>query len=285
MKFGVISNNNKDPHGKNLEAVCSTIKENNGVVALKILAEEDFIINERDLKDLDMIFSLGGDGTFLNVARKTSTTGIPILGVNIGNLGFLTGTEVHDINKTIHKIVNGQYSIEKRIMLEANVTRNDKELKKISALNDIVISRKVLSGILNLKIHIDNCFMETFPGDGLIISTPSGSTGYSLSAGGPIVDHRMDLMLITPKCSHIMQAKAFITPSDSIISAFVLEDEEYTCLLTADGQMGFELKGNDKVYITKSDLYINKVCTDNETFFCTLRRKIFFRNGDYNETK
>ncbi len=285
MKFGVISNKSKDPHGKNLEDVCSAVEENNGIPALKLLMERDSAIKPEDMKDLDMILSLGGDGTFLHVARKTAEFGIPILGVNIGSLGFLTGTEVMEIKGTLNKIVNGSYSIEKRMMIEATVTRNGMQLKKTNALNDVVISRGILSRIVNLRTFIDEGYVDTFPGDGLIISTPTGSTGYSLSAGGPVIDHRMDLMIMTPICPHIMHAKSFVTPSDSIISILVMEDDEYSCSLTADGQMGFELKGNDKVCITKSDYHINMVRTGNETIFSTLRRKIYFRNGEEHETQ
>lgn len=285
MKFAVISNKTKDTGGEHLKAVCEAITANGGDAALKMRIERDSVIDVSKIDGLDMIMALGGDGTFLHVARKTARTGTPILGVNIGSLGFLTGIEVQEIGETVKKITAGDYEIEKRMMIKASVYREDREMKTTDALNDIVISRGILSRIVNLRTFIDGGYVDTFPGDGLIISTPTGSTGYSLSAGGPVIDHRMDLMVLTPICPHIMHAKSFVTPSDAIISIEVVEADDYSCSLTADGQMGFELKGKDRVDITRSRTEINMVRTGDGNIYKTLRRKIYFRNGEGYETQ
>ena len=127
-------------------------------------------------------------------------------------------------------------------------------------------------------------FVDSFPGDGVIVSTPTGSTGYSLSAGGPVVDHGMDLMVLTPICPHIMHAKSFIAGPQSKIKIHIRESGSYSCNLTADGQIGIELNGGDTVIITKSELSVKIISITGNALFNTLRNKIYYRNGDKNET-
>jgi len=170
-------------------------------------------------------------------------------------------------------------------MVEACIGSQDKEdAASFYALNDIVIARGLLTRIVNLKLFIDEIYVDTFPGDGMIVSTPTGSTGYSLSAGGPVVDHGMDLILITPICPHIMHAKSFIASPDSRIRIDVIEEGSYSCYLTADGQMGRELYGGESVYISRSKLEVKVIKFSGSALFNTLRNKIYYRNGKINET-
>ncbi|MBN2557711.1 MAG: NAD(+)/NADH kinase [Clostridia bacterium] len=285
MKFGIISNTAKDPDGLYLLKVSETITRLGGTVIMRLAMGKDAVLNDKDMHGLDIILSMGGDGTFLNIARKTASLGIPILGINIGSLGFLAGTEVQNIESAIKSLLSGEYTIDGRMMVKASVERDGRILHQVSALNDIVISRGNLSRIVNLKTYIDDSYVDTFPGDGLIVSSPTGSTGYSLSAGGPVIDHNMELMVLTPICPHIMHAKSFVSRADSRIRIVVNESPGYSCNLTADGQMGMELYGNDSVTITKSECVIRMVKLGNDALYNTLRNKIYYRNGDKNETQ
>ncbi|MFO7612359.1 MAG: NAD(+)/NADH kinase [Clostridia bacterium] len=284
MKFGIISNMAKDPDGSYLEKVSETITRLGGIVKLSLAMGKDAVLYDDDMRGLDIILSMGGDGTFLNIARKTASLGIPILGINIGSLGFLAGTEVRNIESAINSLLSGEYTIDGRMMVKASVEREGIILHQVSALNDIVISRGNLSRIVNLKTYIDDSYVDTFPGDGLIVSSPTGSTGYSLSAGGPVIDHNMELMVLTPICPHIMHAKSFVCRADSRIRIVINESTGYSCNLTADGQMGMELYGNDSVTITKSECVIRMVKLGNDALYNTLRNKIYYRNGEKNET-
>lgn len=280
MRFGVISNKTKDNDGRLLDFVCKKIKEKKGDISFCLeMAKYDDIDNQ-PLKNTDIIISMGGDGTFLNIARQTASFKIPIMGINIGSLGFLASTDINDIDSAIDMILANEFSIDKRMMVVAAIKGHEGSGDSFHALNDIVIARGLLTRIVNLKLYIDDIYVDTFPGDGMIISTPTGSTGYSLSAGGPVIDHGMDLILITPICPHIMHAKSFIARPDSVIKVDVIEEGSYSCYLTADGQMGRELNGGDSVYISRSKLEVNVIKFTGSALFNTLRNKIYYRNGN-----
>ncbi len=283
MNFGVISNKSIDPDRKQLDFICNKIINKKGKVAFALELEKHDNLNGVPLKDTDLLISMGGDGTFLNIARQTAEFNIPIMGINTGSLGFLSAIDINDIDNAMDMVINNEYSLDERMMVRAEIHSRSKPPESYHALNDIVIARGLLSRIVNLKVFIDNAYVDSFPGDGVIVSTPTGSTGYSLSAGGPVVDHGLDLMVITPICPHIMHAKSFISGPDSIIKICVIEESGYSCILTADGQMGHELAGGDTIFITKSELSVKVIKFSGSALFNTLRSKIYYRNGEGNE--
>ena len=279
MNFGVISNKSKDPEKKLLDLICKKIEKKKGKVVFCLEMDKYENFNGLPLKETDIIISMGGDGTFLNIARQTAEFNIPIMGVNTGSLGFLSATDIKDIDPSLDMILANEYVVDERMMILAKIKDSNESSEEFHALNDIVIARGLLTRIVTLKVFIDDIYVDSFPGDGMIISTPTGSTGYSLSAGGPVIDHGMDLMLITPICPHIMHAKSFIASSESVIRIEVIEEGSYSCNLTSDGQMGQKLNGGDSVLITKSNLRAKVIKFSGSALFNTLRNKIYYRNG------
>jgi len=279
MKFAVISNNSKDPEKLYLKKVRKEVEEAGGTVCFcETFGIGSNLSNAWDNQP-DFILAMGGDGTFLNIAGRTMHLGIPILGINIGSMGFLSGVEVNETRYAIDSMIRGDYRISNRMTACAEVFSNGEKTVSIEALNDIVISRGMLSRIVNVATYIDGKYVDSFPGDGAIVSTPTGSTGYSLSAGGPVIDHGIELFVITPICPHIMHARPFVTGADSEIRMVVKEEGEYKCILTADGQKGLELKGGDEVVVKRGSNEIKLVKIGSDNLYETLREKIYYRKA------
>ncbi|NTV90129.1 MAG: NAD(+)/NADH kinase, partial [Clostridiales bacterium] len=198
-------------------------------------------------------------------------------GINLGNLGFLAEVDRNDIEEAVNRLINDNYSVEERMMLEVDIYRNGaKEVTEV-ALNDVVISRGAISRILHVKTLINDSYIDTFPGDGLIVSTPTGSTAYSLSAGGPIVEPGNDLMIITPICPHILYSRSFITAGSSEVKALLDEDFHHIAMVTIDGQEAYDIKGGDRVEVRKSRFTAKLVRINSRNFFNVLRAKIYNR--------
>ena len=159
---------------------------------------------------VDLVIVLGGDGTFLRVSRELAYTNIPILGINLGHKGFLAEIEVDQLAVSLQKLIDKDYKLGKRMMLYTEVLREGKNFASSISLNDVIISRGPFSRIINLDTYINDDFLETYPGDGVIIASPTGSTGYSLSAGGPVVNPDLNLLLITPICPHLLYQRSVV---------------------------------------------------------------------------
>lgn len=277
IKYAVISNKDKDQNKKVSSSISAQLRKTSSCDVLQISLGKDEKIDLAKLKDVSIIFSLGGDGTFLNIARQTATLSIPIIGINLGSLGFLSEIELKDLTSSIEKIAADNYEITTRMMIECQIIRNNKIIYKDNALNDFVISRGELSRIITLDLRIDNSFVDSFPGDGLIISTPTGSTGYALSAGGPVIEHDSKLMLITPICSHVLHSRSFVIPKRAIISIKIKNDENSRCLLSIDGQKTFTLQGDDEIKIKMSKMQAKLIKVNDHSFYDTLRKKMYNR--------
>ncbi|KEI14983.1 inorganic polyphosphate kinase [Clostridium novyi B str. ATCC 27606] len=223
--------------------------------------------------NLDIIIVLGGDGTILRTARAVSKYGTPIFGINMGHLGFLTEVEISDFEEAIKKLSLQDYIIEDRMMLECNVNNENKNAKYIS-LNDIVISRGTLSRILNYEIFIDDKLYTSFNSDGVIISTPTGSTGYALSAGGPIIYPTLEVMSVIPICPHSMKNRSIMIESDSKIDIKINHKRE-SVFLTLDGQEAIELDKCEEIIIKKCSFKCKLIRIHGYDYFEVLRKKIF----------
>ncbi|MGI6669217.1 MAG: NAD(+)/NADH kinase [Acetivibrionales bacterium] len=285
-RIGIITNNCRDKDYKNTRCLAESITKRGctAVVTDEVArnagigepcGDEDDVVDKSD-----MIICLGGDGTFLKAARRVYGKDLPMLGINLGNLGFLTEVDRDNIDNAVEKIFRKEYEIEERMMLEAVIYRKGAEPLRDVALNDVVIARGAVSRIMNVKTYINNIFVDMFPCDGLIVSSPTGSTAYSLSAGGPIVEPDMDLLLITPICPHILYSRTFVAKPDSKVKAIV--NEEYRCgaMVTLDGQEGYDINGGDYVEVNKSSHSIKLIKINPRNFFNILRTKIYFR-GEY----
>ncbi|KRQ86822.1 putative inorganic polyphosphate/ATP-NAD kinase [Caloramator mitchellensis] len=221
----------------------------------------------------DYLIVLGGDGTILSVARRQLPNQKPILGINFGHLGFITEAEKDNMYNAFEKLINNTFSIESRIMLEAKVVRDNKAIKEFVCLNDICITKGTLARIIAVKVFIDDELMETYRGDGVIFSTPTGSTAYSLSAGGPIVCPELEVIIATPVCPHSLNARSIIIGSNRELIVQI-QDTNEEVFLTADGQDGFRLQKYDKIIIKQPKYRAKFIKLSNRNFFEVLRRKI-----------
>jgi NAD+ kinase len=225
---------------------------------------------------------LGGDGTLLGAARKVGEYGLPILGINLGGLGFLTEIPAKRLYEDLEKLIAGEIDVETRLMLQARVIRNGEELCCFSALNDVVINKGALARIIELRVCINDRFLTTFRADGLIISTPTGSTGHNLSAGGPILYPDLEALLVTPICPFTLTHRPIIIPDTSMIEISMGRHSEEV-LITFDGQVGFDLKDYDKVIVSKSEKKLRLIKSPNQDYFDILRTKLKWGESSFND--
>ena len=285
--IGVIVNTDRDVDLKYTRILDSSICEAGAnTVVLSEVADKlnldncNIIKKSRQseiLKDAEFLISLGGDGTFLKTARAVYKKDLPILGINLGSLGFLTEVEKNEIKDAVNCLITGKYIIEERMMLESAIIRDNKIIDRDTALNDIVISRGALSRILRVKTYINDVFVDMFPGDGLIVSSPTGSTAYSLAVGGPIVEPDIDLIIVSPICPHILYSRSFITAGDRKVRAVIDESYTHKAMVTVDGQKGYEIRGGDIIEVKKSIHTIKLIRINPRNFYNILRSKIYFR--------
>jgi NAD+ kinase len=233
--------------------------------------------------NVNWIVVLGGDGTLLGAARKVGRFGIPVLGINLGGLGFLTEIPLKNMYPAIEKMLAGDLEIERRIMLDIKVMRQGKEVCCFLALNDVVITnRGPLARIFDLDVYINQDLLTTFRGDGLIIATPTGSTAYSLAAGGPILYPTMANIMITPICPFTLTNRPIILPDRSIVKILMGKESEERVNLTFDGQVGFDFLYRDEVMIMKSGHGLNLVKSPDQGYFEILRTKLMWGGAPYN---
>ena len=224
-------------------------------------------------KHVEMIIVLGGDGTLLSVARQVVGLNIPILGVNLGGLGFLTEIALEELYQVLDKVIEGDYRADQREVIHVAVIRKGRTLAEFTVLNDAVINKGALARIIDLETTINGEHLTTFKSDGLIISTPTGSTAYNLSAGGPIVYPTLDCIIITPICSHTLTNRPIVIP-DEVIVRVILKTRQQEVILTLDGQQGFPLEFDDEVEVKKSDACILLIKSPHRHFFGLLREKL-----------
>jgi len=226
-------------------------------------------------KHSDVVIVLGGDGTFLGVSRILSGTDIPVVGINMGNLGFLTEVTRKEALQLVDIIANGSYEVENREMLSAKVIRKNKQFCSYDVLNDVVISRGIVSRVVDLSLEINDKQISTFKADGLILATPTGSTAYSLSAGGPIVFPALPLMIITPICPHTLTNRPLVVSNERVVRVRSLTDTTQVHL-TLDGQISFDLMAGDVVEVTKSKKSVKFIRSPFRDYFSILKTKLMW---------
>jgi NAD+ kinase len=250
---------------------CTTIVEEGVVRAFDLTQVKGTKLEEiPDQADIIMVF--GGDGTMLRVARSIQGRPAPILGVNLGSLGFLTEITLEELYPVLERVLEGKYSIDRRDMLQVTVHRGDDPIEIHHALNDAVINSGALARLINMDAFVDEDYIATFPADGMIISTPTGSTAYSLSAGGPVLYPKLDSVVMTPICSHTLTNRPLVIPAESIIRVVVTSGEEV--MLTVDGQIGVPLQAGNEVCCTRSKYQIELIQAGHKDFFEVLREKL-----------
>ena len=198
---------------------------------------------------------------------------MPLFGINLGHLGFLTEVEADDMFPALEDLISGEYEIEKRMMLVATVEKDGIELEKSIALNDVGITKGPFSRIISLGIYINDSFVDLYSADGVIISSPTGSKAYSLSAGGPIVSPDLKVLIITPICPHILHSRSIVISNNDIVKIEVcLNNTEV--MLTLDGQQGYKVKSGDIVTVRQSQYFTSLIKLKNRSFFQVLRQKM-----------
>jgi NAD+ kinase len=222
--------------------------------------------------EVDLIVVLGGDGTLLSVARAVGDLGVPILGVNLGDLGFLTATTLDEMLPAVEAALAGQMAVDERMMLTARLSRRGQSLGEWSALNDVVIMKSAMSRIVNLSVSVEGRYATAYRADGLIVSTPTGSTAYGLSAGGPIVFPAMDAMVLTPIASHTLTNRPIVLPGSHRVEVTLATDQEV--MVTVDGQVGMPLGQGDVVAVAKAASRIHLLHFREKDFFNVLRTKL-----------
>jgi NAD+ kinase len=222
---------------------------------------------------VNLLIVLGGDGTLLGVARSLTKRSVPVLGVNLGKLGFLTETALEELEGVVPKVLAGRFEVEERMMLEVQVLRGRKSIAISKLLNDVVINKSALARILEMDVRIDGQFVAIYHADGLIVSTPTGSTAYSLSAGGPIVLPRMKAFCITPICPHALTNRPLVVP-DSVTIQITLESESPDVYCTMDGQVGLPLRAGDRLRVRRSGTSLPLIVPHPRNYFDVLRKKL-----------
>ncbi len=230
------------------------------------------------LQSSDAIVSVGGDGTFLSVAHMCRFTEKPIIGVNLGGLGFLTDISPEDIESTLDKINSGHFSTISRMVLEAILYRENEQICKFHALNDVFINRINTPKLTSISVWYGNDFITDFYADGIIVATPNGSTAYSLSAGGPIVEPNVKAFLLTPICPHSLTERPIIIPSDKSIR-LLINEKNPDLLFSADGLESVRLQNGDQIVVSYGGARTNLIQLTDVSYFGLLRRKLNWGKG------
>ncbi len=222
---------------------------------------------------VDLVVVLGGDGTLISVARLIGDRKIPILGVNLGSLGFLTEITLPELYPALEQVLSGDFEVSDRMMLESLIFRQGKEIARYSVLNDVVINKGALARIIDMEASVDNTYLTTYKADGLIISTPTGSTAYNMAAGGPIIYPGMNCLVLTPICPHMLTNRPLIV-SDEAMIRIELKFKDEDVVFTADGQIGMSLQQGDIVELRKSRDRTLLVKSQAKDYFKVLRAKL-----------
>ncbi len=222
---------------------------------------------------VECIVVLGGDGTLISVARSVGSRAVPILGVNLGSLGFLTEITLEELYPQMERVLAGKFTVSERIRLDCNIRRDDEDVANYQVLNDVVINKGALARIVDIAIWVDKDYLTTFKADGLIISSPTGSTAYNMAAGGSIVYPGVNCLMITPICPHMLTNRPIIVSDRSVITVKMSFDSERV-FCTADGQVGMALQGSDELVIKQAEVGTRLIKSATRNYFEVLRTKL-----------
>ena len=224
-------------------------------------------------EDLSCIVVLGGDGTFLSAIRWVQDAGVPVLGVNLGAFGFLTETPVEELFPVMEKVIQDDYDTEERILLSARVVLDGEQVASQTVLNDVVVNKEALARIAHIHTYIDDDYLTTFQADGLIVATPTGSTAYSLSAGGPIVHPSLKTIILSPICPFTLINRPLIVP-DTVTIKIKIEEGDSDTFLTFDGQVGLHITHRHEIIVQKAPHTIHMIRIPGQTYYDGLKAKL-----------
>lgn len=282
-RIGIAINPTKDKNDEILNMVKKKFETNFDLEEIRIF--NSFKLKEEEFKTpLDLLVVLGGDGTLLNVAREISKkTSLPMFGINIGNLGFLSSTEISDIDRAIKKLKKDEYNLDDRMLLKYE-TIKDGEVIEEHALNDVVVARGTLSRMVKFQVFVDGKLYSTFKGDGLIVATPTGSTAYSFSAGGPFIYPNLDLITLTPICPHTKSMPTMVLSGKSKIE-IIPENGEEEIYLTVDGQKATKVEQRTKIKVERAEKCVQVLLFKDYDYFKVLRTKILNNSKEWDGEK
>ena len=221
---------------------------------------------------IDLVVVLGGDGTMLGIGRQLAGSNVPLVGINMGRLGYMTDIPIQSVQTTLPKIIEGEYEADTRTLLDAVVLRDGKEINRALALNDVVVNRSGISGMVELAVHVNGSFMYNQRSDGLIVSTPTGSTAYALSAGGPILHPRVAGILLAPIAPHSLSNRPIVLPEDCVTTIEVVDGREV--IVNFDMQSQTDLQTGDKIEVRQSQKTITLLHPRSHSDYKTLREKL-----------
>lgn len=282
-KFYIITNKEKDHNLETTKTIQDFLTENGKQCLTQKdkgrLKEYSYTFTDADLipEDTECLIVLGGDGTMIRAARDTISKNIPLLGINLGTLGYLAEIEKQAVIPALEKLIVNEYGVEERMMIKGTVYHKEQILMENLALNDIVISRSAPLRVINFNLYVNGQYLNSYNADGIIISTPTGSTGYNMSAGGPLVTPSAELILITPICSHTLNSKTIVlSAEDKVIIEIglgrkMMSDES---VATFDGGQSVYLSCGDRIEISRSPKKTKIVKISDVSFLETLRRKM-----------
>src|SRR5512134_863182 len=279
MKCVGIIAKHTDPRAESIVSdLCRWLEDRGKSVILdretaSVIGRPDSVVRSKMPERCDFLVVLGGDGTLLSAARVVGTTGKPILGVNLGSLGFMTAITLDELYPVLERIFTYDFDYDERMMLVAHVHRMGERVANYTVLNDVVITKGALAKIIDIETTVGEMYLSTFKADGLMISAPSGSTGYSLSAQCTIVYPMLRTILITPICPHTLTNRPLVIPDDMVVRA-ELRSRETDVFLTLDGQVGFGLRAGDVVEVKKADAPLRFFRSPDKDYFTVLRTKL-----------
>jgi len=277
-KVGIYAKKNHPEVEQVAAEICARFRQENIEVLLEdTLAEQIGQVNGTSGEEIpnlvDLVIVLGGDGTLISVARQIGDRNVPIVGVNLGQLGFLTEITRDELPEMLERIIADDYQVSDRMMLDASIRRGDKVVGQFTVLNDVVINKGALARIIDMDACVDGRHLTSYKADGLIISTPTGSTGYNLAAGGPIIYPDINSLLITPICPHMLTNRPIMVWSRSVIEIKV-KFEDDVVFFTGDGQVGRKLLPGDIVEVSRSESRTRLVTSPSKDYFEILRTKL-----------
>ena len=282
-KFALLTNYSKDKRLVYTRMIKTYITENGGSYWIpRYISEPDKDGDQRydfsDMPgDIECVLVLGGDGTLLQAARELLQRHIPLLGINLGTLGFLTSAEKSELPKCLDSVLDDSCSIDERMMLEGVVYHGSEKIQMNIALNDVIIARAGFSRLVELKIYVNGELLSIYNADGIIVSTPTGSTGYSLSAGGPIIFPQTDVIVITPICPHSLQARSLVVSGEDRIMIEIgrrRKTQKEEAMVTFDGRSAQELETGDRIEIYKAQETTQLIRLKGRSFYQVLQNKI-----------
>lgn len=282
-KFALLTNYSKDKRLVYTRMIKTYITENGGSYWIpRYISEPDKDGDQRydfsDMpEDIECVLVLGGDGTLLQAARELLQRHIPLLGINLGTLGFLTSAEKSELPKCLDSVLDDSCSIDERMMLEGVAYHGSEKIQMNIALNDVIIARAGFSRLVELKIYVNGELLSIYNADGIIVSTPTGSTGYSLSAGGPIIFPQTDVIVITPICPHSLQARSLVVSGEDRIMIEIgrrRKTQKEEAMVTFDGRSAQELETGDRIEIYKAQETMQLIRLKGRSFYQVLQNKI-----------